>query len=75
MPMMLVTPILAGNQQGMDMAFFWLFAKGIVMLVIVFFAAERLVPKILYYIAKTGSRELFVLGVLTICFSVAWVSS
>jgi monovalent cation:H+ antiporter-2, CPA2 family len=33
------------------------------------------VPTVLFWVAKTRSRELFLLAVIVICFSVAWLTS
>lgn len=74
-PMLLTIPMLAGSAQEMDQSSFLLFIKGVVILGIVLFSAVKLVPPLLYYIAKTGSRELFLLSVLTICFAVAWLTA
>lgn len=70
-PMMLSIPLLAGGMGTIDSSLFLLFGKGVVILAIIFLSAERIVPFILYVIAKTRSRELFLLAVLLICFSVA----
>lgn len=74
-PMMLVLPLLSGIDQNFDENFFWVLAKGVIILIVVGLSAEKIVPKILYHIAKTRNRELFLLSVLVICFSVAWLAS
>jgi monovalent cation:H+ antiporter-2, CPA2 family len=74
-PMLLMIPMLAGSQQEMDHSTLFFFAKGLIILVVVLFSAVKLVPPLFYYIAKTGSRELFLLSVLTICFAVAWLTA
>jgi monovalent cation:H+ antiporter-2, CPA2 family len=74
-PMMLTIPMLAGSAQEMDQSSLILFIKGLVILGVVLFSAAKLVPPLLYHIAKTGSRELFLLSVLTICFAVAWLTA
>ncbi len=74
-PMVLLTPVLSGDVTNFDSNFFFVAFKGIFILVVVFLSAELIVPKLLYYIARTRSRELFLLGVLTICSTVAWLAS
>ncbi len=74
-PMMLVTPLLSTQGVDLDMSFLSSVAIAMLLLVSVLFAAAKIVPKLLYYIAKTRSRELFLLSVLTICFSVALLTS
>lgn len=74
-PMVLLTPMLSGNRTEVDSNFLFATIKGIAILIFVFLSAELAVPRLLHYIAKTRNRELFLLGVLTICSTVAWVSS
>ncbi|MEC7839534.1 MAG: cation:proton antiporter [Chlamydiota bacterium] len=74
-PLVLLTPVLAGSEVDFDAALYFTVAKGILILIGVYFSAVWIVPKLLFYIAKTRSRELFLLGVLTICFAVAWLAS
>ncbi|MEI8365145.1 MAG: cation:proton antiporter [Parachlamydiaceae bacterium] len=74
-PMMLMVPILAGTNEEFDMQHLYRFIMGIVLLLVMSFVAFRAVPKLLYYVTKTKSRELFLLSVLTTCFAVAWMTS
>lgn len=74
-PMMLMIPLLAGSSQELDSSAFWMLLKGLAVLGLVLFSAVKLIPPLLYQIAKTGSRELFLLSVLTICFAVAWITA
>lgn len=74
-PMLLLVPLLADN--GNDSMQYELIALGlgIVILGLVMVASQLLVPRLLYQIARTRSRELFLLCVLVICFAVAWTAS
>lgn len=74
-PMMLMTPVLSGADFEVDAVFWQGLVKGIAVLAFVLLAAHKLVPRLLFLIARTRSRELFLLSVLTICFSVAWITS
>jgi CPA2 family monovalent cation:H+ antiporter-2 len=74
-PMMLMTPLLGNGGIDVDSNAIEMMGIALVLLVAVLFAAAKIVPKLLYYIAQTRSRELFILSVLTICFSVAWLTS
>lgn len=74
-PMMLITPLLNEGMSHLNYAFLIQLGKGLIILVLVFISAERIVPKLLYYVTRTRSRELFLLSVLVICFSVAWLAS
>lgn len=73
-PMMLFTPMLAGNNSNIGTELVILAVKGIVIIVAVFLLARFIMPYVLYQIAKTRSRELFLLSVLVICFAVAWIT-
>ena len=73
-PMMLIIPWLpgaSGDATGSPLA---LAAKAVLALVLVIFSASWAIPKLLYLIAKTKDRELFLLSVVAICFSVAWAT-
>ncbi|MBA3816555.1 MAG: cation:proton antiporter, partial [Parachlamydiaceae bacterium] len=74
-PMMLLIPLLAGASEGFDSAHLLIFIKGISVLSLMSYAAFKLVPKLLYYVARTRNRELFLLTVLTTCFAIAWITS
>jgi monovalent cation:H+ antiporter-2, CPA2 family len=75
-PMMLVTPLLVGGPGAAPLeSGLLLLGKGIAIVVAATVAARWLAPTLLFQIARTGSRELFLLTVLVICFSVAWMTS
>lgn len=75
-PMMLLVPLLAGKQHtAWGGALLLEIAGGLFLLGAVIVAAIYLMPHLLYLVAKTRSRELFLLTVLVACFSVAWLTS
>lgn len=74
-PLMLLVPVMAGSHQTADLHLGELFTKVLVLLVGAFLFASYLLPRVLDYIARTRSRELFIMAIITICFSVAWVAS
>lgn len=74
-PMMLLIPFLGGVEQALDWQLVYTVGKGLAVLGLVLFSAEKLVPMLMHLIARTRSRELFLLTVLTVCFAVAWVTS
>ena len=74
-PMMLITPILAGEASDMSRALILLLAKGMVMIAVVFVGAKYVVPLILSQVLLTRSREVFLLSVLAICLAVVWLTS
>lgn len=75
-PMLLLTSLLGGQHtQDFHISLLWPILKGLVILAIVFIAAQRVVPSLLFLVARTRNRELFLLSVLTLCFGVAWLTS
>jgi len=74
-PVMLLTPLLGGEGFVVKNEVLFQMGMGVALLAAVLFAAYKIVPRLLYMIAKTRSRELFLLSVLTICFSVALLTS
>jgi len=74
-PMMLVTPLLAGSMGVTGGAPLMLLAKGLGIIVLVVLSARWVVPRLLYQVARTRSRELFLLSVVVLCFAIAWLTS
>jgi CPA2 family monovalent cation:H+ antiporter-2 len=75
-PMILITPMLAGNRAGeIDNDIFIFAAKGIGIVILVLIAAKWLMPWLLHQIARTRSKELFLLSVVAICLAIAWLTS
>ena len=74
-PMILITPLLAGATGGADESVLILIAKGIGIIGLVIVSAKWIVPQVLYQIARTRSQELFILSIVVICLAVAWITS
>ncbi len=74
-PMMLFTPILAGATSPVASSPLILVAQGLGMVVLVMVSAKLIVPQVLHHIARTRSRELFLLSIVGICLAVAWLTS
>ncbi len=74
-PMMLFTPLIAGNGGNVVQALLLLFLKAALVIVIVLFSARYVVPRLLHEVARTRSKELFILTIIVICFAVAWGTS
>jgi CPA2 family monovalent cation:H+ antiporter-2 len=73
-PLMLLIPILAGNQ-GSFVELSWTIFKSATILFAVIFGARWLVPNILHQIVHTRSRELFVITVILLCLGTALLTS
>jgi CPA2 family monovalent cation:H+ antiporter-2 len=74
-PMILFTPFLAGNAAGGGTTILLMVLKFIAVIIFVILGSRYLVPKVFDLIAKTQSRELFILSVLVIAFLVAFLTS
>ncbi|MBM4289292.1 MAG: potassium transporter KefB [Deltaproteobacteria bacterium] len=74
-PMMLFVPLLAGAAENIGAAFLILLLKGVIIILLVIGSAKYIVPHLLYQIARTGNRELFLLSIVLICSAVAWTTA
>lgn len=74
-PMMLVTPILAGESTNIWDAVMDLFLKSGLVIVITYISARYIVPRLMYLVERTKSKELFLITTITICFAVAFLTS
>lgn len=74
-PMMLVTPLLAGASRNISYDLLFILAKGLGVIVLVIIAARWIVPFLLYQITRTRSRELFLLSIVLIGLGVAWLTA
>jgi len=74
-PMILITPLLAGATGGAGGSVIVLIAKGIGIIGLVIVSAKWIVPQVLYQISRTRSQELFILSIVVICLAVAWITS
>jgi len=70
-PMILVTPLLAGGTVSLDLRFLLRAAGGLTIVFILLASAKWGIPRILYLAARTRSRELFLLSIVVICFAIA----
>src|SRR5699024_6144056 len=70
-PMMLVAPIMAGNSSNVTQSVIELLVKSLIVVVITIVSARYIIPRLMYLIAKTRSKELFLITTITICFAVA----
>lgn len=70
----LIIPVLAGVP-GTGKSFFELILQGLGLIVFTLLSARYVVPFIMYHVAKTRNNELFLLSVIAIGLSVAWLTS
>lgn len=73
-PMMLFVPFLAGSKvdvKGIGIQVL----KAVLIIGAVLFMARWIIPKLFYRLARTGSRELFIISLVLLCFGVAYLTS
>ncbi len=74
-PMMLFIPFLAGQSQNLEGSVVSLLAKGILIILLVVISARWIVPAILFQVARTKIRELFLISIFFICLGTVWLTS
>ncbi|MCK9375763.1 MAG: cation:proton antiporter [Syntrophobacterales bacterium] len=74
-PMMLMVPLLTGVTDNVGSSLLILLGKALLIILLVIAAAKWMVPQLLFQIAKTRSRELFLLAIVAVCFAVAWLTA
>ncbi len=74
-PMMLLTPVLAGSSDTVHQSLLLVIIEGIGIILLVVVSAKWIVPYMLHQVAKTRSKELFILSVVVICLAIAYLTS
>ncbi|MFV8224344.1 cation:proton antiporter [Christiangramia aquimixticola] len=74
-PMMLFTPLLAGETPNIMVTIAIMAIKIVLVLIIVYILARYVAPKVFGWVVKTKNQELFILTVVVFCFGVAWLTS
>lgn len=70
-PLILITPVLAGGSISFEGALPDIFFKGSLIILAFILSAKFLVPWILFHVGKTGSKQLFFVSVVFICLTAA----
>jgi CPA2 family monovalent cation:H+ antiporter-2 len=71
-PMIVLTPVLAGTVKASPLAFVLRFGGGVLAVAVVFLVARHLMPRLMRHVAATRIRELFVLGALLVGLGMAF---
>jgi len=74
-PMMLVTPILAGQGGELGLELLALLLKSILVVAGTYISARFIAPKILFVIARTKNKELFLMFTIAMCFVISYLTS
>jgi monovalent cation:H+ antiporter-2, CPA2 family len=70
-PLMLIIPFLAGGEGDIGSSLLLLLMKGIGIVTVALLAAKYVMPYVLFQVARSRSRELFILSIVAICFVIA----
>jgi len=73
-PMMLVLPWLGGQLGGGALEIAVTLGRSLLLIGAILLAARWLVPKALALVVRARSRELFIIAILLICASIAWLA-
>ena len=74
-PMILLTPMLAGRSSDPFGDLFGMLGKMLVLLALIYVLARYAVPRLLDAVVRTHSRELFITTIVVLCFATAWLTS
>jgi monovalent cation:H+ antiporter-2, CPA2 family len=74
-PLLLITPILAGQATFTWQQLFVLLLKVVIIIGLIYAGNRWLMPKVLRAVAMTKNQELFLMSTLLICLSVALLTS
>ncbi|MBA4410817.1 MAG: cation:proton antiporter [Bacteroidota bacterium] len=74
-PLLLFTPFLNGNTVNIGSELFALAMKTVLIVAFVYTGNKWFMPKILHWIAMTKNQELFLMSILLICLSIAFLTS
>ncbi|MFQ5846272.1 MAG: cation:proton antiporter [Candidatus Methylomirabilales bacterium] len=74
-PMMLLTPLLGGDETTGAVAVLWVIGKLAFTVSLVFLLSRFLVPRILFEVVKIRSPEVFIISIILICLGTAWATS
>ncbi len=74
-PMMLMAPLMSGKSENVGAALGILLLKAAGVIAVILLGARYVAPKLLYQVAKTKNKELFLMTILVICFATAFLTS
>ncbi len=74
-PMMLLIPLLAGAADNPWLTLGGLLFKALLIGAALYFAARKVIPRVLEAVIRTRSRELFLMTTLGLCFAIALLTS
>lgn len=74
-PLILLTPLLAGNTDDIGMKLLGMGSKTLFILAIMYVGNRWVMPRVLHMIALTKNQELFLMFILMVCIAIALLAS
>jgi CPA2 family monovalent cation:H+ antiporter-2 len=74
-PLLLFTPIIGGESTNILNEIFWMGLKSLAIILVVIFGNKWFMNRVLHAIAMTKNQELFLMSILLICLSVAFLTA
>ncbi|WP_291855670.1 cation:proton antiporter [Marinilabilia sp.] len=74
-PLLLFTPIIGGETNNILTEVFWMGVKSLGIILFVIFGNKWFMNRLLHAIAMTKNQELFLMSILLICLSVAFLTA
>ena len=73
--LMPLIPLIASTRTGVPASVPMLVGKALGLMVFLYASYRWIVPQLLYQIARTRSRDLFLISIILVCLGVAWLTS
>ncbi len=67
--------MIAGESSNITMDILMLLVKSVIVIVLTYISARYVVPRLMHAVAKTNSKELFLLVTITLCFAIAFLTA
>jgi CPA2 family monovalent cation:H+ antiporter-2 len=74
-PLLLFTPILGGDIEGVGSMIFYLGIKSVLIIAMVYVGHKWVMPWVLHLIAMTKNQELYFMSILLICLGIAFLTN
>ena len=74
-PLMLTFPLLMGMAENLMTEILLLVGKIVGVFIFILVSMKFIIPHLLFQIAKTKSKDLFIVGIMVLCFAIAWITS
>jgi monovalent cation:H+ antiporter-2, CPA2 family len=74
-PMILLVPLLAGQATDLAVSLLVIAAKGVGIFVLLYVLGRWVIPSLFYRVVRIRNQTLFLLFVIALCFTIAWLTA